>query len=284
MEIKTFFDETTFTLTHVIYDAATGDAVVIDPVLDFDPIAWSLHESSLTRLNEFISDKKLRLHYVVDTHIHADHVTGMQYFKERYSVPLVINAAISKVQSTFKNILSMPAPFKTDGSQFDLLVIEGDVLKAGSLGLEIITTPGHTPACTTYKVGDAMFTGDSIFCPDIGTGRCDFPNGSAKDLYNSITKKIYTKPDDIKIYPAHDYPSNRQLQVHTTVGESKKRNIDLPESRSEQDYVSFMEQRDARLPNPKLIYQSVQLNINAGVMPEPEANGSRYLKIPIKKA
>jgi glyoxylase-like metal-dependent hydrolase (beta-lactamase superfamily II) len=284
MEIKTFFDEATFTLTHVIYDAATGDAVVIDPVLDFDPIAWSLHESSLTRLNEFITSKKLRLHYVVDTHIHADHVTGMQYFKERYSVPLVINAAISKVQATFKNIFDMPEKFKADGSQFDLLVKDGDVLKAGSLGLTVMTTPGHTPACTTYKVGDAMFTGDAIFCPDVGTGRCDFPNGSARDLYNSITKKIYTQADDTKIFPGHDYPGSRQLQVQTTVGENKKRNADLPASRSERDYVSFMEQRDARLPNPKLIYQGVQLNINAGAMPEPEANGMSYLKIPIKKA
>ena len=284
MEIKTFFDEQTFTLTHVIYDAAIGDAVVIDPVLDFDPIAWSLHESSLTRLNEFITSKKLKLHYVVDSHIHADHVTGMQYFKERYSVPLVINSAISKVQSTFKNILDMPKSFKVDGSQFDILVKDGDVLKAGSFGLEVITTPGHTPACTTYKIADNLFTGDAIFNPDVGTGRCDFPNGSAHDLFNSVTKKIYTKPDATKIFPGHDYPGSRQLHTQTTVGENKKHNADLPASRSEQDYVEFMQQRDARLPNPKLIYQSVQLNINAGVMPEAEENGMRYLKIPIKKA
>ena len=284
MDIKTFFDEHTFTLTHVIYDAATGDAVVIDPVLDFDPIAWSLHESSLTRLNEFITSKKLKLHYVVDSHIHADHVTGMQYFKERYSVPLVINSAISKVQSTFKNILDMPKNFKVDGSQFDVLVKDGDVLKAGSFGLEVITTPGHTPACTTYKIADNLFTGDAIFCPDVGTGRCDFPNGSAHDLFNSVTKKIYTKPDATKIFPGHDYPGSRQLHTNTTVGENKKYNTDLPASRSEEDYVAFRQQRDARLPNPKLIYQSVQLNINAGVMPEAEENGMRYLKIPIKKA
>lgn len=283
MEIKTFFDETTFTLTHVVYDAASGDAVVIDPVLDFDPIAWSLNETSLKRLDEFITEKKLHLHYVVDTHIHADHVTGMQYFKERYGVPLVINSAISKVQSTFKNIFNLPASFKTDGSQFDLLVNDGDLLKAGSFGLEVMTTPGHTPACTTYKVADTLFTGDAIFCPDVGTGRCDFPAGSARDLYNSITKKIYTQSDNTKIFPGHDYPGSRQLNVQTTVGESKKRNTDLPATRSEEDYVNFMEQRDARLPNPKLIYQGVQLNINAGVLPEAESNGTRYLKIPIKK-
>lgn len=283
MEIKTFFDETTFTLTHVIYDAASGDAVVIDPVLDFDPIAWSLNETSLKRLDEFITGKKLRLHYVVDTHIHADHVTGMQYFKERYGVPLVINSAISKVQSTFKNIFNLPASFKTDGSQFDLLVKDGDILKAGSFGLEVMTTPGHTPACTTYKVADALFTGDAIFCPDVGTGRCDFPAGSARDLYHSITKKIYTQSDDTRIFPGHDYPGSRQLNVQTTVGENKKRNADLPATRSEEDYVNFMEQRDARLPNPKLIYQGVQLNINAGKLPEAESNGTHYLKIPIKK-
>ena len=178
----------------------------------------------------------------------------------------------------------MPKSFKVDGSQFDILVKDGDVLKAGSFGLEVITTPGHTPACTTYKIADNLFTGDAIFNPDVGTGRCDFPNGSAHDLFNSVTKKIYTKPDATKIFPGHDYPGSRQLHTQTTVGENKKHNADLPASRSEQDYVKFMQQRDARLPNPKLIYQSVQLNINAGVMPEAEENGMRYLKIPIKKA
>jgi glyoxylase-like metal-dependent hydrolase (beta-lactamase superfamily II) len=283
MEIKTFFDEATFTLTHVIYDKATGDAVVIDPVLDFDPIAWTLHESSLNKLNEFITQNKLRLHYVVDTHIHADHVTGMQYFKERYGVPLVINAAISKVQSTFRNVFNLPAHFKTDGSQFDKLVSDGDVLRAGTLNLQVTTTPGHTPACTSYRVNDAVFTGDTLFCPDVGTGRCDFPNGSARDLFNSVTRKLYTLPETTRVFPGHDYPGSRTLQVNTTIGESKKRNADLPATRSEEDYVAFMTQRDGRLPLPRLIYQSVQLNINAGVMPDAETNGARYLKIPLKK-
>ncbi len=281
VEVKTFFDEQTFTLTHLVYDPATKDAVVFDPVLDLDTIGWRTQTKSLQTLDQFIDDNQLKLHYVLDTHIHADHLSGMQYLKEKYKVPLVINAAITVVQETFKEVFNLGPDFDTSGSDFNVLVKDGDTINAGSITIEVLHTPGHTPACTTYKIEDNLFTGDALFVPSIGTGRCDFPKGSAKDLYKSVTEKLYTLPDDTKVFPGHDYPGNRELQTFTTIGESKASNVDLPASRSEEDYVGFMENRDAGLPLPRLIYQSVQVNLTAGQLPKSESNGQSYLKIPI---
>ena len=281
MQVKTFFDEQTFTLTHLAYDENTSDAILFDPVLDLDNIAWKTHESSLHKLDDFIEKNKLKLHYVIDTHVHADHLSGMQYLKEKYKVPIVINQAIGIVQQTFKELFNLGSDFKTDGSQFDILVSDGDTLDAGSLNVEVLHTPGHTPACTCFKIDDVLFTGDILFIPDVGTGRCDFPKGSAVDLYQSVMEKIYTLPDDTKLYPGHDYPGNRELRTCTTVKESKEHNSDLPSSRSKQDYVEFMQARDKRLPPPKLIYPSVQINMDAGKLPNKEGNGMQYLKIPI---
>ena len=281
VEVKTFFDEQTFTLTHLAYDPATKDAVVFDPVLDLDTIGWRTYTTSLQTLDGFLEENNLKLHYVLDTHIHADHISGMQYLKEKYKVPLVINGAIKLVQSTFKDVFNFSDDFDTSGSDFDVLVNDGDQLTAGSLVIDILHTPGHTPACTTYKIEDNLFTGDALFVPSIGTGRCDFPKGSATDLYNSVTKKLYTHSDETKVYPGHDYPGNRDLQTFTTIGESKASNVDLPESRSEEDYVTFMNNRDAKLQLPRLIYQGVQVNLTAGKLPKADSNGTHYLKIPI---
>lgn len=280
-EVKSFFDDQTFTLTHLVYDSQTKDAVVFDPVLDLDTIGWRTQTKCLQTLESFIEENQLKLHYVLDTHIHADHLTGMQHLKEKYKVPLVINQAIKVVQSTFKEVFNFPDDFDTSGADFDVLVKDGDTLTAGSLSIEVLHTPGHTPACTSYKIDNHVFTGDALFVPSIGTGRCDFPKGSAKDLYQSVTQKLYTLPDDSKVYPGHDYPGNRELQTFTTIAESKASNVDLPASRSEEDYVSFMETRDAKLPLPRLIYQGVQVNLTAGKLPKAEANGQHYLKIPI---
>lgn len=281
VEIKTFFDEQTSTLTHLAYDSATKDAVVFDPVLDLDTVGWRTYDSSLQTLDGFISENQLKLHYVLDTHIHADHLSGMQFLKEKYKVPLVINAAIKVVQSTFKEVFNFADDFDTSGSDFDVLVNDGDTLQAGSLSIEVLHTPGHTPACTSYKIDNHVFTGDALFNPSIGTGRCDFPKGSATDLYHSVTEKLYTLPDDTKVYPGHDYPGNRELQTSTTIAESKAGNVDLPASRSEEDYVKFINNRDAKLQLPRLIYQSVQINLTAGKLPKAEANGQHYLKIPV---
>ncbi len=281
VEVKTFFDEQTFTFTHLVYDPETKDAVVFDPVLDLDTIGWRTQTKSLDTLDGFIDSNQLKLHYVLDTHIHADHLTGMQHLKEKYKVPLVINAAITTVQETFKEVFNLGNDFDTSGGDFDKLVKDGDTVQAGSISIEVLHTPGHTPACTTYKIEDNLFTGDALFVPSIGTGRCDFPKGSARDLYQSVTQKLYTLPDDTKVFPGHDYPGNRELQTFTTIGESKASNVDLPADRSEDDYVKFMETRDAKLPLPRLIYQSVQVNLTAGQLPRAESNGQHYLKIPI---
>ena len=278
--VKTFFDKQTFTLTHVVYDPGTRDAVVLDPVLDLDTIGWKTYTNSLSELDKFIEAEGLKLHYVLDTHIHADHLSGMQYLKDRYKIPLVINSAITVVQETFKEVFNL-SDLPVDGRQFDILVSDGDQLKAGSLTIDVITTPGHTPACTTYKIDDAIFTGDALFIPDIGTGRCDFPKGSAEDLYDSVVDKLYSLPDDTRVFPGHDYPGGRDLRVETSIAESKQSNVDLPASRSKDDYVSYMNKRDSGLAPPKLIYPSVQVNLTAGQLPDAQSNGMRYLKIPI---
>ncbi len=281
LKVKTFADEQTSTLTHLVFDAESKDAVVFDPVLDLDSINWFTYEDSLHTLDDFISEYQLKLHYVLDTHIHADHLSGMQYLKHKYNVPLVINAAITVVQKTFKAVFNLNKNFDITGADFDVLVNDGDRLKAGSIVIDVLHTPGHTPACTSYKIADSVFTGDALFIPDIGTGRCDFPKGSAKDLYHSITQKLYTLPDEIKVYPGHDYPQGRELRTFTTISESKKNNVDLPEGRSEAEYIAFMEKRDASLSLPKLIYPGVQVNLTAGKLPEKESNGQSYLKIPV---
>ena len=278
--VKTFFDKQTFTLTHVVYDVATHDAVVIDPVLDLDTIAWKTYTDSLSELDAFIKEQKLKIHYVMDTHIHADHLTGMQYMKQHYAAPLVINAAIKTVQETFRDVFDLQ-DLPVDGSQFDILVSDGDRLQAGSLEIEVIHTPGHTPACTSYKIDNAVFTGDALFMPDIGTGRCDFPKGSAEDLYDSVVGKLYQLPDDTRVFPGHDYPGQREVMFETSIADSKASNIDLPASRSKPDYVSFMRSRDGKLAPPRLIYPSVQVNLTAGKLPDAQGNGMRYLKIPI---
>ena len=281
VEVKTFFDEKTYTFTHLVFDPVTKDAVVFDPVLDLDSKAWRTYSDSLKTLDGFIAENKLKLHYVLDTHIHADHLSGMQYLKEKYKAPLVINSAITIVQDTFKGVFNLGASFDTSGADFDVLVNDGDKLNAGSINISVLHTPGHTPACTTYIIENNIFTGDALFVPSIGTGRCDFPKGSAKDLYHSVTTKLYTLPDETKVFPAHDYPEGRELQTFTTIGESKASNVDLPASRSEADYVAFMEKRDGKLSLPKLIFPSVQVNLTAGKLPEKESNGQHYLKIPI---
>ncbi len=281
MQIKTFFDKRTSTLTYVVYDPETRDAVVIDPVHDFDAPSGSLWTESVDWVIRFLNDRQLRLHWVLETHAHADHLSGAQLLKEcSPDVRVAIGANITKVQQVFKGIFNLPEDFKTDGSQFDKLLDEWAMLKAGSIEVRTTFTPGHTPACATYEVGDALFTGDALFMPDSGTGRCDFPGGSAKDLYRSI-QKIYTHHDETRIFVGHDYqPGGREVRYQTTVGAQKKCNIALRADSTEAEFVSFREKRDATLPTPKLLFQSVQVNVDAGRLPKPEGEHA-YLKIPL---
>lgn len=281
--VKAFFDERTFTLTYVVYAPQSRDAVVIDPVMDYDPVGSKVFTESVDVVGRFIEEQKLQLHYILETHAHADHLSGAQLLKKRFpQAKIGMGRHITIVQDAFKKLLDLPDEFATDGSQFDLLIDENEKLVAGKLELELIPTPGHTPACASYKVGDAVFTGDALFMPDGGTGRCDFPAGSAEDLYRSIKERLYTLPDETRVFVGHDYqPGGRELAYETTIAAQKRDNIQLKGETSQADFVKFRTARDATLSAPKLLFQSIQVNIDAGHLPTPARNEQRYLKIPI---
>lgn len=284
MEIESFFDEATYTLTYVVYDPATKDAVVIDPVLDYDPAAVKTSHASIRKLMDFVTGRDLNVHYILETHAHADHLSGAHDMRERYlsEAKIAIGEKITVVQETFKEIFNFPASFRTDGSQFDRLLKDGERLEAGSLAIEVIATPGHTPACVSYRIGDAVFTGDALFMPDYGTGRCDFPAGNAQALYHSVTQRLYKLPGATRVFVGHDYmPQGRALAFETTIAASREHNVQLRNGVSEEEFVAFRRGRDAKLAAPRLIFPSVQVNIAAGQFPAAEANGRVYLKLPV---
>jgi glyoxylase-like metal-dependent hydrolase (beta-lactamase superfamily II) len=282
MKIETFYDQATFTLTYMVYDQETKDAFVIDPVLNYDAASSSV--SQIDKLEEFVKANELNLQYVLETHAHADHLSSSHELKSRFpDIKIGISEHITEVQDVFKGVFNIEN-LKTDGSQFDLLFRDQEIIKVGSLNVQIINTPGHTPACASFLIEDSLFTGDALFMPDYGTGRCDFPAGSANDLYDSVANKIYKLPDSTKIYVGHDYqPGGRELMWQSTIGESKEKNIQLTSSTTKEDYIKFRNDRDATLNAPKLLLQSVQVNINAGTFPDSEENGISYLKIPVRK-
>lgn len=282
MTIKTFFHAPTYTLTYVVYDEATKDAVIIDPVLDYDLLASQTSTEAVDEVIAFVESNGLKLHYVLETHAHADHLSGAPILAKKFEVPVVIGEDIRVVQETFKGIFDLPEDFATDGSQFGKLIADGEKIAAGSVEIEAIATPGHTPACITYRIGDAIFTGDALFIEDYGTGRCDFPRGSAEDLYDSVHGRLYALPDSTRVFVGHDYqPNGRDLRCETTIGAEKKHNIQLKAETTKEEYVKFRTERDATLNPPRLIYQSVQINVNAGHLPAKRDNGHRYLNIPI---
>jgi glyoxylase-like metal-dependent hydrolase (beta-lactamase superfamily II) len=282
--VKEFFDKATWTLTYVVFDSETRDAVVLDPVWDYDPASSRMSTSSAEAVLDFIKKQDLKVHLILDTHAHADHVSGSQVLKQHFPQAKVgIGANITKVQEVFKGVFNLHPDFKVDGSQFDLLLQEGKTYQAGSIKFEVLFTPGHTPACSSFLFGDAVFTGDALFMPDYGTGRCDFPAGSAADLYDSV-QKLYKLPDSTKVYTGHDYqPGGRPLKFLSTIGEEKAANIQLKANTSKEDFVSFRNGRDKTLAAPRLLLPSVQVNVDAGHLPQPENNGSRYLKIPVRE-
>lgn len=281
MQVRAFYDPATHTLTYVVSDPATRDAVVIDPVLDFDPLKSETRTDSVEAIADFLKERRLELHYVLETHAHADHLSGSQFLKRRFGAKVAIGRRIDQVQRTFQRIFDR-TDLATDGSQFDVLLEDGQVLRAGSLEVEVLATPGHTPACVTYKIGDAVFTGDALFVEDYGTGRCDFPEGSAQALYHSVHDKLYALPDDTRVFVGHDYqPGGRELRWETTIGRSKAENVQLKASTSLEEFVKLRRERDATLAPPLLLYPSVQINIDAGRLPPPHANGTRYLVLPL---
>lgn len=281
-KVKEFYDKPTGTLSYIIYDPSSKDAVALDPVWNYEQAPSELSLESVLALKTFLQKENLNLHYILETHAHADHISGAQELKKFFpNAKVGIGKNITKVQKIFSDIYHF-ANFPCDGRQFDLLLENNSLLRAGSLEIKILNTPGHTPACVSYLIGDAVFTGDVIFMPDYGTGRCDFPGGSASDLYASVHETLYGLPDSTRLFTGHDYmPGNRELKFESSIGEEKKKNIHIKAETTKEEYVTFRTERDKDASAPRLLLPSIQLNINAGKLPDPEANGSRYLKIPI---
>lgn len=283
MKIESLYDPKTFTLTYIVYDETSKDAIIIDPVLDYDPKSSTVSFENFELHKKFIADKGLTLHYILETHAHADHLSSSQYLKEAFpNAKIGIGENIKTVQQVFKGFFNYES-LKTDGSQFDHLFQDGEVFHAGSLEVKVINTPGHTPACVSYLIHDAVFTGDSLFIEDYGTGRCDFPGGNSKDCYVSIHDKLYDLADETRVFVGHDYqPEGRELRCQTTIGISKKENVMLKAETSEEEFVTRRNSRDSGLAAPVLLLPSVQVNINAGKFPPAENNQVSYLKLPIR--
>lgn len=281
MKVHAFFDEASATLTYVVSDEAAGVGVVIDPVMDFDPKSGRTTWGSAEAVARYIDAARLAIPYVIDTHAHADHVTGLAFFKARYGAQTVTGRDVGVIQRTFRDIYNLGPDFPADGRQFDVLLDEGEELTVGGLRVRAMHTPGHTPAHMSWVIGDAVFVGDTLFTPDYGTARCDFPGGDAGALYDSI-QRLYALPDATRLFMCHDYrPGGRPLRFETTVAEQKATNVQLNARTSREAFIEFRTRRDAELEMPVLMLPAMQVNIRAGALPEPEANGTRYLKIPL---
>jgi glyoxylase-like metal-dependent hydrolase (beta-lactamase superfamily II) len=280
--VKTFFDQGTFTYTHVVHDPDTMQAAIIDSVLNYDPKSGRTDTKSADQVIHYIQQTGLTLQWQLETHVHADHLSAAPYIKQKLGGKVAIGNNISTVQETFKSIFNAEESFKTDGSQFDVKLSEGDTFAIGNLQAYVMHTPGHTPACSTYVVdNEHAFVGDTIFMPDQGTARCDFPGGDANTLFRSI-QRILALPDDTKLYMCHDYaPNGREYKYLTTVKEQREANIHVNKTVSPEEFVKMRTERDATLEMPVLILPSVQINMRAGEMPPAEDNGMQYIKIPI---
>jgi len=282
MKVHELYDPATFTLTYVVFDEATRDAVVIDPVLDYDQASSTVRMHSVDRLVDFVRQHELRVHWVLETHAHADHLSASQVLKKRLEARIAIGARIVEVQQIFRDVFDLGKAFPTDGRQFDRLLRDREVLEAGALKISVLPTPGHTPACVSYLIGDAVFTGDALFMDDYGTGRTDFPGGSAAQLYRSVHDVLYALADETRVFVGHDYqPNGRDLRFETTIGRSKHANVQLRADTTEPTFVEFRKARDATLRAPQLLLPSVQVNIAAGALPARRENGRRYLAVPI---
>ncbi len=280
--IQPFFDEDTNTITYVVRDPNSRQCAIIDSVLDFDYASGRTDTRSADAVIDWVKAEKLEVAWILETHVHADHLSAAPYIQERLGGKIGIGDRITVVQETFGKIFNEGTRFQRDGSQFDKLFVEGDTFAIGELQGRALHTPGHTPACMTYVIGNAAFVGDTLFMPDYGTARCDFPGGSADTMFDSV-QKILALPDDTRIFVGHDYkaPGRDDYAWESTVGEQKAMNIHVGAGKSREDFVSMREARDATLAMPRLIIPSLQVNMRAGQMPEPDETGKTFLKIPI---
>lgn len=281
-EIKAFFDPDTYTISYVVSDPATRAAAIIDSVLDYDPASGRTRTKSADALIRHVDDTGLNVEWILETHVHADHLSAAPYLHERLGGTIGIGEHVKNVQGVFGDLFNAEAGFQRDGSQFGQLFTDGERFKIGSIEAEAIWTPGHTPACMVYHIGDAAFVGDTLFMPDFGTARCDFPGGDAHTLWQSI-QKIFAMPDETRLFMCHDYkaPGRDFYAWETTVAEEKARNIHVKQGTDEQAFIKMRTERDGKLSMPTLILPSVQVNMRAGHLPEAEDNGTRYLKIPL---
>lgn len=280
--VNAFFDPATFTVSYFAREPNGETCAIIDSVLDFDPASGRTDTSSADAIIDFVQSEGLTVAWILESHVHADHLSAAPYLQERLGGKIGIGDQITVVQDTFGKVFNEGTAFQRDGSQFDALFKEGDTLNIGEMRLDVIHTPGHTPACLTYVIGDAAFVGDTLFMPDFGTARCDFPGGSAENLYKSI-QKILSLPDETRIFVGHDYkaPGRDEFAWETTVGEQKAMNVHVGAGKPLEEFVSMRQERDASLGMPRLILPSIQTNMRAGQMPEPESNGVSYLKTPV---
>ena len=279
--IKAFFDENTYTVTYIVSDPETASAAIIDPVLDYDAASGRTDTRSADAVVDYVKAQALSVEWIIETHVHADHLSGAHYLKEQVGGRTGIGRDVVTVQDTFRKIFNIER-LAADGSQFDRLFADDDTFSIGQLEGRAMHTPGHTPACMTYVIGDAAFVGDTLFMPDFGTARCDFPGGSARTLYRSI-QRILSLPADTRLFMCHDYkaPGRDEYRWETTVAEQREKNLHVHTGVTEDEFVEFREGRDAKLGMPALILPSLQANIRAGDLPDPEANGIRYFKVPI---
>lgn len=280
-QVEGIFDPATWTVTYVVYEKEGSACAIIDSVLDYDPKSGRTHTTSADKVIAFVREKNLRVEWILETHAHADHLTAAPYLKKALGGKTAIGDHITAVQQVFKGVFNLEPDFHTDGSQFDHLLKADAHFAIGNLSGKTLFVPGHTPACVAYQIGDAVFVGDTMFMPDVGTARCDFPGGDARTLYAS-TRTLLSLPDATRLFMCHDYPPNdRPIAFETTVAEQRAKNIHVHDGVSEQEFVAMRTARDATLEMPVLILPSVQINIRAGELPPAESNGLVYLKIPV---
>jgi glyoxylase-like metal-dependent hydrolase (beta-lactamase superfamily II) len=283
-KVTAFFDEATNTVSYVVSEPQGRKCAIVDSVLDYDPASGRTDTGSADRIVSWVKAQDLEVAWILESHVHADHLSAAPYLQDALGGKIGIGANITIVQDTFGKVFNEGTEFQRDGSQFDALFKDGDSFHIGQMRADVLHTPGHTPACLTYVIGDAAFVGDTLFMPDFGTARCDFPGGSAEDLYNSI-QKILSLPDETRIFVGHDYkaPGRDEFAWETTVGEQKALNVHVGAGRPLEDFVSMRTQRDATLGMPRLILPSIQTNMRAGQLPPAEDNGTSYFKVPINK-